>query len=404
MNRKQLLALLVVVLVVGTASMLVYKNRMEGRRSGNLTLGQKLLADFPVNDITRISIKQDVNELNLERKDDLWRVRERGGYPASFGEISGFLLRASDVKVMESEQVGPTQLARLSLAPGQGTNAPVVVDFIGENGKPVETLMLGKKQMRKSTRPSPMGDMDQGWAEGRYVKVGDKSDRVVLISEPFENIEPEAERWLNKDFIRIEKVRSVAVQYPEETNSWKLVRETENGEWKLADQRPGEELDRSKASGVSYPLSSPSFNDVFVGVSPEELGMDKAAVLTIETFDNFAYTVKAAKTNDNYAMTVQVAAQLTRERAPGQEEQPEDKARLDKEFQESQKKLQEKLAKEKGFENWIYEVSSWTLDPVLKERSQLLADKNDDKPEDLDAGPAAEEMDVPDPTAVFGSP
>jgi hypothetical protein len=411
MNSKQLLTVLVIVIVVGAASLLVYNKRMEGRRSGNVALGQKLLGDLPVNDITRISIQQGTNEVNLEKKDDLWRVRERGGYPAAFGEISSFLLKAREVKVMESEEVGPSQLARLSLAPGQNTNSPVVVEFIGQGDKPVQSLLLGKKHMKKSSRPSPMGDMDGSWPDGRYVKLGDKSQKVALISEPFENIEPEPERWLNKDFLRVEKPRSVAVQYPVASNSWKLVRETENGDWTLTDAKEGEQLDRSKASSVSYPLSSASFNDVLAGVNPDQLGLGQPTVLTIETFDNFTYTLKAGqKTNDNYPVTIQVSAQLPKERTAGNEEKPEDKARLDKEFQESQKKLQEKFNKEKALENWIYEVSGWTLDSLLKERSQLMVDKkgetadhghdHSDDEEPHQDGQAAEV----NPTAIPGVP
>ncbi len=391
MNRKQLLSLLVLLVAVGAASLLVYKKQMENRRSGNVTLGQKLLGVFPVNDIAKISIKQGTNEVTLEKKDDLWRVRERGGYPAAFGEISGFLLKARDLKVLESEKVGASQLARLSLAAGQGTNAPVVVDFLGQNDKPVQALLLGKKHIRKAGRPSPMGDMDGGWPDGRYVKVGEKSDSVALISEPFDNIEPKPEQWLDKEFLKVEKARSVAVEFPTATNSWKLVRETENGQWKLADAKAGEDLDPAKASGAGNPLASASFNDVIVGAKPEDLGLGKPTVLKIETFGNFTYTVKVGqKTNENYILSVSVDAQLANERTPGKDEKPEDKAKLDKAFQEAQKKLQDKLKKEKAFESWIYEVPGWTLDSVLKDRFQLLAEKKEQKAEEKQAPGAAD--------------
>jgi hypothetical protein len=396
MNRKQLITLLVLVVVVGGAGLLVYKQQMEGRRSGNVTLGQKLLPDLAVNDVMRIAVKQGTNEVSLEKKDDLWRVRERGGYPANFNEISSFLLKAKDVKVLESEQVGQSQLARLSLAPGSGTNAPVVVDLRGANDKALQTLYLGKKHMRKSTRPSPMamGETDNGWPDGRYVKVGEKSEKIALVSEPFDNIEPKPEQWLNKDFLHIEKVKSVVLTYQVTTNSWALLKESESGQWKLSDPKPGEELDQSKASGVGNPLSSASFTDVAVNSSPESLGLDKATSLQIETFDNFKYDIKiGSKTNDSYALTLKVNAQLPKERTPGKDEKPEDKTKLDKEFADSQKKLQEKLTKEKAYENWTYLVSSWTLDSVLKERGQLMAEKKEEKKAETGDAKQAEEKD-----------
>jgi len=274
-------------------------------------------------------------------------------------------------------------MPRFGLVAGPGTNQPVAVDLKDQSGKPVKSFVLGKKHMRKSDRPSPFGDMgDEGWPDGRYVKT-DNSSFVALISEPFANIEPKPDVWLNKDFFKIEKPKVISATFSEATNSWKLTRETEAGEWKLADAKPTEQLDAGKASGPGNAFSAPNFNDVSVNTKPEVLGLDKPTVVNIETFDNFIYTIKVGqKTNENYPITIAVAAQLQKERAPGKDEKPEDKDKLDKEFKEKQKKLEEKLAQEKPYEKWTYLVSTWTVDPVLKPRHELLAEKKEEKKED----------------------
>jgi hypothetical protein len=266
------------------------------------------------------------------------------------------------------------------------------VEFKGQGDKTLRSLLLGKKHMRKSDRPSPFGSEfggDQGFPDGRYVKVGESGD-VVLISEALANIEPKPEQWLDKEFFKIEKIRSVAVAFPAGTNSWKLTRDTEAGEWKLADAKPGEELDAGKASGTMTPLSSPAFADVAVA-KPEELGLDKPTVVTVDTFEDFAYTLKVgAKTNDNFPMAMTVAAQLPKERTPGKDEKAEDKEKLDKEFKEKQKRLEEKLATEKNYEKWIYLVSNYSLEALLKDRSALLAEKKEEKkPDAAEATPPA---------------
>jgi hypothetical protein len=189
----------------------------------------------------------------------------------------------------------------------------------------------------------------------------------------------------------------VSVDFLQTTNSWKLSRETETGDWKLADAKPGEQLDSGKTSSVSNPLSSPSFNDVDTVSKPEQLGLDKPTVVTLNTFENFTYTLKVGqKTNDNYPMLLAVAAQLPKDRTPVKDEKPEDKDKLDKQFKEQQKKLEDKLAQEQAFQNWTYLVSSWTLDPLLKNRAQLMVEKkeepkkDDTKKEDKPAAGAAE--------------
>src|SRR5262249_35157334 len=149
----------------------------------------------------QISLKQDTNELNLVKKDGRWRVQERNDYPANYSQISDFLLKARDLKIVQSEQVGPSQLPRLSLVPGQGTNAALVLDLKDQNAKTIQSLLLGKKHMQKPKGQSPLGDFgDSGWPDGRYVKVGANSTTVALISDALANMEPKPEQWLNKDF------------------------------------------------------------------------------------------------------------------------------------------------------------------------------------------------------------
>jgi hypothetical protein len=391
MNRNQLIILLVLVAVLGGAGIMLHNKQKSSWEGANPSAGKKLLGDFPINDVAHIEVKQGGNDLNLAKKDEKWCVRERNDYPANWPQISELLIKLGDLKIVQSEAVGQSQLNRLNLVPGTSTNSAVVVDFKDKSDKPIRSLLLGKKHMRKSNRPNPMmGDMDDdeggGFPDGRYVKVGPDAKDVILISDALANVDTKPDQWLNKDFFKVEKIRSVAVNFPVATNSWKISRETETGEWKLADAKPTEQLDNSKASGVGNALASPSFNDVSMA-KPEELGLDKPTTVTLDTFDNFTYTLKVGqKTNDNVPLIVSVAAELPKERAPGKDEKPEDKDKLDKEFKEKQKKLEEKLTQEKPFEKWTYLVSNWTFDQLLKERSQLLVEKKEEpKKEDKPA-------------------
>src|SRR5262249_25159796 len=141
MNRKQLAILFVLVVVVGGAGLMTWKNQQAAQSSGNSGVGKKLFPDFPVNDVAHITIRQGTNEVRLAKKDDVWRVAERQDYPANFSGISDLLLKLRDLKAGQMEQVGPSQLPRLNLAPdGKGTNAPLVVEFKGASDKLISTL------------------------------------------------------------------------------------------------------------------------------------------------------------------------------------------------------------------------------------------------------------------------
>ena len=123
-------------------------------------------------------------------------------------------------------------------------------------------------------------------------------------------------------------------------------------------RQAGEQLDNGKTSGLTNALSSPDFSDVS-HAKPEELGLDKPTIVDLDTFDNFTYTLKVGqKPTKSIPLTLTVSAQLAKDRTPGKDEKPEDKDKLDKEFKEKQKKLEEKLADEKRYEKWIFSSSS----------------------------------------------
>src|SRR5258705_7696851 len=87
MNRKQFGILVVLLVVLGGAGLLLQRGKNGDSSGGESGAGQKLLGEnFPVNDVALISIKGPTNEVNLVRKDDLWRTWEGRGCP---GKIAG---------------------------------------------------------------------------------------------------------------------------------------------------------------------------------------------------------------------------------------------------------------------------------------------------------------------------
>ena len=205
MNRKQLIVLIVLLVVLGIVGLKLYQSNQTSWQGGSRQgTPLKLLGELPVNDVAAIVIKGGTNQLDLVKKDGLWRVKERNDYPANFSEISGFLLKAADLKAAQTEEIGLSQLGRYKLLPpGPATNTAVQVELLDQNGKAIKSLLLGKTHMRKSEgRPSPMGEMgeNEGFPDGRYVMVGAGAKTVAVVSDPLSNLEAKPDQWLNKDF------------------------------------------------------------------------------------------------------------------------------------------------------------------------------------------------------------
>src|SRR5262249_41770814 len=249
------------------------------------------------------------------------------GYPANEEDVIEFARKLWSLKPAQSQKIGESQLGRLELlAPGKGdTNAGTLVELKGKDGKLIKSVILGKKSMRESGESSFGGG--GGWPNGRWVYVPDKPGTAYVVSEAFSEIEPKPERWLKKDFFKVEKLKAISVTHTNATNSWKLTREMENGVLALADAKPGEQLDTGKSSPAGNALSYPSFTDVVPQAKAEETGMDHPLLAQIETFDGFSYTVKIGKKTpeENYYLGLSVSAELPKERTPGKDEKPEDK-------------------------------------------------------------------------------
>jgi hypothetical protein len=395
MSSKQLIPLLILVVLLGAAGLVIHQRNRSAYQGAGRSENARVMDKFPFNDVAQVTIQQGTNELHLAKK-DIWRVVERYDYPANFGDLSQFLITVSDLKARQQEEIGPSQLGRLELDPG----SRLEVGFLDQSGKMLALLRLGKTQTRKSTKPSPMGEGgEETMPTGRWAQSGADTNHVVLVADTFDRVTLRPDQWLDKEFLKISKLRQLSVAYTSPTNSYRVSRESETAPWKLVDAKPGEELDSSKASGLSYFLNSSSIADVLPPGAPlQQNGLDKPTVAVLDTFDGFTYTLQiGAKTNEDYAVRCSVTApewiqstnvpneiieKFTAEALAEQggastnkDLSPAAREQLQKKLAESRKASQDKFAQEKSFEKWTYLVSSYTLEPLLKERAQLLVEK-----------------------------
>ncbi|MEI6351504.1 MAG: DUF4340 domain-containing protein [Verrucomicrobiota bacterium] len=395
MNRNQLILLLVLVLVVGGLGLAVYKkNDATWQAGANSSAGGKVLGDFALNDVARVVIKTGDSELALAKKNDTWVVAQRGDYPADFSQVGNLIQDLWQLKTVQEVKIGPSQLSKLELVtPAKGAaDTGTLVELQGADSKPVATLLLGKRFMKKMDQYPGEG----GFAAGRYVMPVNGSNRVSLVSETLNQADPKPEQWLDKSFFRIDRIASVAINSG--TNQWKLSRENDSAtDWKLADAKADEKVDSAKVPSFTSTLGSPAFNDVRPGVIDPQKPEPLDGSLTVQTFDGFTYLLKLGKAEgDNLPLAVTVTADLPKERVAGKDEKPEDKKKLDDEFAAKNKALAEKLAKEKAFETRVYLVSKSGFDPLLKSRADLLVEK---KPE-----PTPSPSPSPAPTPVASTP
>lgn len=389
MNRKQFLILVVALLVLGGAGLALFWQDIALYRASGAKIGAKLLPQFKLADVAHMRLQDAKAQTTLVRKDTGWVVRERGSYPASFQEISDLMVKLAELKVTQSEQVGPSLLGRIELnEPGKaGEAAPqksgeaakggpdgvgTLIEFKDAQDKTLARLVLGKKILKKDPL-NPLPTAVDGVPAGRYVLVaGGPKDTVVVVSDPLNGADANPGKWLSKEFFKADRIKTLTVT-PAGGAGWKITRAEEWGQWKFASG--GGDLAAGRAVAAVNALGSMSFTDVAVDIKPESL--EKPHTVVAETFDNLTYTIRIAKgrSGDDYLVNASVAGEPPKARTAEKGEKEKEKETRDKDFAESRKRLELRLAREKAQSAWSYVVAAKEVGPLLRERADLVARK-----------------------------
>ena len=355
MNARIVGVLLVLLLALGGGALLVFQQQ-EARDSADAgTLGQPLLKGLQASQVAAIVIRQPNDAITIQKKDERWTIAERGGFPADIDRVREFVVKAIGLKIGQSEPIGEKDRARLLLDAG-GT----AIEFLGADGKPLARLTAGKKYFK--TEPE---NAEKAIGDGRYVMLPGDEKHVVVVADPLTQASTRSADWISKAGFAAEKVKTMEVRAADGA-TWKIERSGDNADWKLAGSRGDEKLEVTRANAASYSLSLIELADVApVGVKPEATGLDKPLVVTATTLDGLTYTLKiGALSGENYYATVAIAG----------EPKPEGK-----DAEERQKKINERLPREKALEAYTLLIPKSKLEDVVKKRADLLAKKEEKK-------------------------
>ena len=372
MSRKHVLILLLLVLVIGGIGVAMFKRDIDAWSGPDKRLGERVLPKLDVSEIAQIHIKHGKDELTIVQQDGTWRVKERGGFPADPALVSELTFKAREWKVVQSEPISEAQRPRVDVAaPDAKEGASTLLEFRGKDGKPLATLYLGKKHLGKP--PLQVKGFDKGQPDGRYLITGAHPETLMVVSDPMNNVVPDAQKWISKEFAKVDRIKHLKVDSGDPATSYELSREQESGDWVLAGVRP-DQTNPSAAVSATNALYTLSFVDVAPDLKPAQL--KEPTRITAETFDGWRYTMQAApKPGDDAHMyfTLAMTGEVKRtERKPAKDEKPEEKEKRDKEHEERFKRMEAQLAREKTFDQWVFVVDRKMLGPLLRERSRFI--------------------------------
>lgn len=370
MNRKQFLWLMLAVVIMCGAGLALFWQDLTAYRDSGAKIGAKLLPPMKVSDVAKLRLQDATAEVTLAVKDKVWRVEQRGGYPADFAEISGLILKLLEAKVVQSEVVGASLHGRLELlAPGKAKEGTgTLVELSDAAGKVLASMVLGKVSLKKDPM-NPLPNAKDGVPAGRHILVAGKGDNVFVVSDPLEKAVARPGAWLAKDFFKIDRIKTLQLAGDSSAASWKITRDEEWGQWKFA--AGGGQLHPSAAVTVNNAWSGLSFTDVILD---DKTGVDKAVTFTAQTFDDLTYTVKLAPhANGDFVLRFSVAGTPPKTRKPEPNEKAEDAAKRDKEFADNRQRLEARVMLEQARSQWAYVVPGKQVAPLLLKREQMVA-------------------------------
>lgn len=409
MKPRTVIILWIVALVLGVSVYFVKKSASgDEKNATNRTPGQTLLADFAADKAATIEITGAEQSATLALKDGKWTVSQRDNFPANSRNINELLRTLAELKVSQAIEAGPSFAPRFGMDENSSAaeTRGLTAVFKDASGKELAKVSFGKN-LDSASSASPYG----GGATGRFVRNHADESGFYAVSEVFGTLSEDPKSWLSDEFIKIEKIKGVAVtKAGSDENEWEFARVDENAEFAFTEAYPGVKTDAAATTPLKSLFSFSRFDDVVPAAEVEKIATpDKLQKAVITTFEGFTYkiTLQPAKpavakegaeeppAADNYLMTVTVEANLAKERKKPEGEKAEDAEAAQKIFDDRLKALTESLEKTKALEGRTFEVSKFTIDALLKARTEFM---------DKGPGPGAAAPPIPEGISAFTPP
>ena len=428
MNRKSLLILLVTAAVLGLAALLVNRPEKPADTSQAIAPGQKLLGGVDINKLAGLAVLSADGTVTLKKNpDNTWTVAERDGYTADTSRLSGLLKQLLELKIVQSQEAGPSQYPRLQLlspadaaagAKPDKAQTGTVVRLLDDKGATLAELVLGKAPETAGEDPAA-AMMGGGGGGGKFVRLGGESSRVFLISDALYQATATPADWVEKSFFQPGAIKSVSLAGPAGFQAWDVSRDKADGAFALKNPPAGKQLASATNTSLTSLLSYAQPADILTKAERDALDKSQARVATLTTFDGLTYKLTltqlpAPKEGEAGAGTMYaLAAEVTgtyAEPAPAAgakkpEEMTEDEKKADADAKQAARKTwDEKLAKEQALAKHAFKLNSYTIDALWKSGAEVLEDIPAPAAPAAPATPAPPAALTPEPAAPAEAP
>ncbi|MDA0990057.1 MAG: DUF4340 domain-containing protein [Verrucomicrobia bacterium] len=238
-------------------------------------LGQPLLPELPLNDLTSVKLESANASATLTRADGQWVVEEQYGYPADFEKLRRALLSLTDLKIADVLTVIAEQRVQLGLQ-GPLADHPVARHVRLTAGEHiVADLRLGDFRNRQTTPGNSRPD-------GRYVMLS-QTDAVMVVGDLLNLLSDQPANWLDTSLLNVARDDLTSLTITGSDRAPIALTRTDDG-LTLTDLDDDEELDPGALATLLNAFAYLNFQSIAnPSLSDIDMGLEDPIVIDAET-------------------------------------------------------------------------------------------------------------------------
>lgn len=195
MNAKTTLILLLIALL-GLGGIFAYQKYQSLKASSERKLGDIIYKDYPVNDITKVTLKNNASEVTIEKEGNFWVVKDGGNFRAKYSTLANLLSEIYALKAGQVINVRRSGYQKMSVADPDEvtTNAGLRVETFLPDGKKASSFILGRTKMHSGDddMTARAYSMDALFV-GQYLRLTDE-EKPMLVRNIF-RVNADPKEW-----------------------------------------------------------------------------------------------------------------------------------------------------------------------------------------------------------------
>ena len=205
MNAKTTLILLLIALL-GLGGIFAYKKYQSFKASTERKLGDTIYKDYPVNDITKVTLKNNANEVTIEKEGNFWVVKDGSNFRAKYYLLANLLSEIYALKAGQVINVRKSGYQKMSVADPDEvtTNAGLRVETFLPDGKKASSFILGRTKMHSGDddMTARAYSMDALFV-GQYLRLTDE-EKPMLVRNIF-RVNADPKDWRDPFILELKK-------------------------------------------------------------------------------------------------------------------------------------------------------------------------------------------------------